>query len=577
MNNFLQDLFRIISNPYGNVTQRVTNAALRNTFQDRLNQTAGQIAPRAPREVSSADETVDQIVREFTLGPVGDMIRMLGAQTPQNMPLDEASTRAFVKIAERQGVTLEQIRALLEHDIDDSMQGVPGSGLARFSFRGLTDELQGVANRLSHSMTIGNLSSLFPEIEAEQSPEARRQRADAEEARAIHPAEERRTNAFLDRIFERMAGIFGGPRMEQTLGRALEKTFTYVAMRSDGVEQTGQLKGRRRGEIEERLREGGLFPTSVRESQPKQSALEKLMGTFADFMGVPGMDLNMNSEELKNAVDQLTEATQGSTTVIGTLVNRMRPLAVRAGRVAAKALRRVNRGVQRMIPARYRAGLAQLGARLGTRVATRFGVNPVVAARFGAAIGPAGVALGAMVAGASVIGSAASATYKALSALAKQSYDTTVKLANYSGVLAYANSQLQVGRVLRDIESAGEISETGKDRLNAQNRLEEAIQPWSDMMSNLGNRIGSFGANFLASTFETATEIKNTIGEGIEWLQDLIPAMKDNADAVKQDIKERRRFGDQNDAPIHQWHKQMLESPFDPARNAPRKPMGPLP
>jgi hypothetical protein len=255
----------------------------------------------------------------------------------------------------------------------------------------------------------------------------------------------------------------------------------------------------------------------------------------------------------------------------------MRPLAVRAGRVAAKALRRVNRGVQRMIPARYRAGLAQLGARLGTRVATRFGVNPVVAARFGAAIGPAGVALGAMVAGASVIGSAASATYKALSALAKQSYDTTVKLANYSGVLAYANSQLQVGRVLRDIESAGEISETGKDRLNAQNRLEEAIQPWSDMMSNLGNRIGSFGANFLASTFETATEIKNTIGEGIEWLQDLIPAMKDNADAVKQDIKERRRFGDQNDAPIHQWHKQMLESPFDPARNAPRKPMGPLP
>jgi DNA-binding transcriptional MerR regulator len=577
VNNFLQDLFRIISNPYGNVTQRVTNAALRNTFQDRLNQTAGQIAPRAPREVSSADETVDQIVREFTLGPVGDMIRMLGAQTPQNMPLDEASTRAFVKIAERQGVTLEQIRALLEHDIDDSMQGVPGSGLARFSFRGLTDELQGVANRLSHSMTIGNLSSLFPEIEAEQSPEARRQRADAEEARAIHPAEERRTNAFLDRIFERMAGIFGGPRMEQTLGRALEKTFTYVAMRSDGVEQTGQLKGRRRGEIEERLREGGLFPTSVRESQPKQSALEKLMGTFADFMGVPGMDLNMNSEELKNAVDQLTEATQGSTTVIGTLVNRMRPLAVRAGRVAAKALRRVNRGVQRMIPARYRAGLAQLGARLGTRVATRFGVNPVVAARFGAAIGPAGVALGAMVAGASVIGSAASATYKALSALAKQSYDTTVKLANYSGVLAYANSQLQVGRVLRDIESAGEISETGKDRLNAQNRLEEAIQPWSDMMSNLGNRIGSFGANFLASTFETATEIKNTIGEGIEWLQDLIPAMKDNADAVKQDIKERRRFGDQNDAPIHQWHKQMLESPFDPARNAPRKPMGPLP
>lgn len=578
MSNFLQDLARIFTNPYGNVTQRVTNAAIKNTFQDHVQQTAERMNPvrRAPREVSSRDEEVDQIVREFNLGHIADTIQALTGRTPQEMPIDDATTRAFIKIAERQGVTLEQIRDLLEHDIDTNIDAVPGSGVARFSFRGLTDELRQVANRLAHSMTLGNLADLFPEIEAEQTPEARRQRAEAEEARAIHPEPERRTNATVDRLLNYLSNIFGDNKPEQTLGKAIEKTFAYVAMRSDGSEQTGFLKGRKRGEVEERLRDGGLFPTSVQEKQPKMTAMERLLDSFATFMDVPGLNPNMNQQELNEAIKDLTSAQQENTTAIDRLIDRIKPTVdrvVKSGaRTGMRGLRMINRGLTRLIPKRYRAGLTRLGARMGTRMASRMGVNPAIAARAGAGLAKAGP-IGAVLAGVAMAGVAA---YKALASLAKPAYEATLRLANMNGALAFASAQLEVGRIRRDFESASDISETGRDRLAAQNRLEEAMQPWSDMMTNLGNRIGTFGTNFLASLLETATSVKETVGEAIEWVKDMIPALKDNADAVKEDVKERRKFGDAKDSPINQWHLRMLETPFDPAKNAPRKPLGPL-
>ncbi len=136
-----------------------------------------------------------------------------------------------------------------------------------------------------------------------------------------------------------------------------------------------------------------------------------------------------------------------------------------------------------------------------------------------------------------------------------------------------------MNRTLRDIQSADDIKKSVRERLEAQDRLERALRPWSDMFTNAGNKIGTVGSNAAASILESGPTSFMLESALLGVFPAAISAMTKNTEAIQEDIKERRKQagGNLENAPINQWHKQMLESPFDPARNAPRKPMGPLP
>jgi ElaB/YqjD/DUF883 family membrane-anchored ribosome-binding protein len=137
---------------------------------------------------------------------------------------------------------------------------------------------------------------------------------------------------------------------------------------------------------------------------------------------------------------------------------------------------------------------------------------------------------------------------------------------------------LELNRTLRDIKAASDISETGRDRLRAQNRLEAAWQPFADMLTNFGNRIGTIGSDATSTVLESGPAVTAGITAALGLIPGLIFALNRNADAAEKEIRERRdKFGGLQNAPIHQWHQQMLNDPFDPVRNAPRKPIGPLP
>jgi hypothetical protein len=99
----------------------------------------------------------------------------------------------------------------------------------------------------------------------------------------------------------------------------------------------------------------------------------------------------------------------------------------------------------------------------------------------GAAI--AGVAL-AFVAIVAVAATVVSALYK----LGMQGYETALRVSQFDGQLAAAKSQLDVSRMLRDVQTARTLSESGAGFMKALDKLEAAMRPITDGALDVGLR-----------------------------------------------------------------------------------------
>ena len=151
--------------------------------------------------------------------------------------------------------------------------------------------------------------------------------------------------------------------------------------------------------------------------------------------------------------------------------------------------------------------------RAASHAASRLAAGAAGGAAGGAAAGAAGGA-----AAAAGLGLAAGfltgiiGVIAALKALASQSYQTALRLAEFDGGIMGAKVQLEIGDLLRDIVKADALSEAAVENLEAENRLKQAMLPYEIWFNNMGLNVGTWakkaGAEFL----------ENPIGNTIEAL-----------------------------------------------------------
>ena len=271
---------------------------------------------------------------------------------------------------------------------------------------------------------------------------------------------------------------------------------------------------------------GGVIPAAGPDGQ-RPSAVATLMDTFADYFNVPREteDATREAQEnLRRSIDRLTEATnsaanggtpaqpQGRFARFRSFFRRGRG---RRGGIAtatrlANFMRPVLRGISNIVPTRWRQAAGRVGVNMVTQVGGRFGIPAVTAARFGAALGPAANGIGVLAYGLPIIASAIKATISGLNRLAETALRTTFALANYSGLLAHANAQLEVNREMRKFDMANRMGAFGAERLGQLNRLENAMQPWKAAAGNAGNIWGVVVDSALATVIETLNSLLAT-------------------------------------------------------------------
>jgi hypothetical protein len=291
----------------------------------------------------------------------------------------------------------------------------------------------------------------------------------------------------------------------------------------------------------------GVFGATP-EQQNTDNPLAGFMTAFADYFGVRDVDNADAEENLDDAIERLIGAVNENTNAqtqrlalrqrIGqSVANGARRAGRGLLRASARVMRPVARLAARVFPARVRQAAQRMGAQIVGGQAARLGVPAAVAARFGAALGPAALAVGGVILLANIATSAA----KALKGMADQAWTATQKLVDYSGQLAFANAGLQVNREMRKMQAANAIAEggifRGADRLEAENRLERANAPLENLLNVIGNDIGTAWTNISAWLAEFRNSI---IALGLDILagvHDLVPDGVD--DNVEDKIRKR--------------------------------------
>jgi hypothetical protein len=103
----------------------------------------------------------------------------------------------------------------------------------------------------------------------------------------------------------------------------------------------------------------------------------------------------------------------------------------------------------------------------------------------------------------------------ALKALASQSYQTALRLAEFDGGIMGAKVQLEIGDLLRDIVKADALSEAAVENLDAENRLKQAMLPYEIWFNNMGLNLGTWakdrGTEFLDNPIGNAVEMSSPI------------------------------------------------------------------
>ena len=561
---FVADILRQTANQYGRPGQRIMNRGvsfLMNTVMG-LGRTASSANVGQIPKVSSYDMQVDQLAKSFRLPGAEAAIKSSGAGAPRGMSIGEATTRAFIKTGEESGLTLEEIKKLLEES-RSRREDTDASG--NITLDRLTQDAHDLYTKMAELFTVPDLSGKFNQIGSEQTKSARRERArDEYNARPITASgvDAFQPTPFMNKILDAANEVFGG--------KAAQRNFQYTATDIHGKEVKGEREGNNSDDIFEWLKIKQLNPQSVSDigesKKQSESPMSRFMSSFADYMGVAKLtkaEQNAAEENLTVAIDKLVASTDKNTdarnpnkkpgkirTAMHSAGRWMKAKAIRGAintaKVMAKAAKPFTKLGQKFIPQALRQAATRFGAQAVGRGAMSIGASAATGARLGLALGalagPVGIAIVAIIA----IVSAVKSVIKWLNNLAEQALKTTLSLVDYNGQLAFANARLEVGRTLRKLDMANAIAPGGEDRLKAQNRLEQAMQPLEIAMTNLGNWWGTLKTNISASLMETLNEILAAGHDFAAWVERIIPGGEDGA---KHDEAARKL---RNPAPANQ-------------------------
>jgi len=541
---FVAEILRQTANQYGRPSQRIgsrVGSFVANTVMASLglrqaasNANVGQI-PKA----STYDMQVDELAKSFRLPGAEDALKQSGARAPRGMSLSEATTRAFIKTGEESGLTLEEIKKLLQES-RSGKEHTDASG--NITLERLTKSANDLYVKMREFYTVPDMAEKFKQIGTEQTRSARKERAREEyRNRPAPPPQVFEPTPFMNKILETANRVFGGT--------PVKRKFEYHAMRADGVEDKGEREAFSRKEVRDWIKSTERAPTFVKEVGPatseKESPLAKFMSSFANYMGIAQMtkaDQELAREDLTAAIDKLIESMDKNTKAksgakgdpsespIKTWLKGHAAQAFEwAAPKVAQFARPVVNAAQKVIPPGLMQHAQRWGANIVGQQALNMGVSPAIAARFGAALGAAAGVAGVMVLAFQVTVKTVFAVISALNGLSKQALETTLRLSNYSGILASAKAQLEVGRIYRDISSAHATAGSGAARMAAENRYEEAFRPLQDTMTDIGNTWGAIWSNTGAAILETLNRIAGTAKSIFDKIPEPFDPIPDNA------------------------------------------------
>lgn len=327
------EILKQAANPVGRPDQRVTNRVVSFIAGSMFNQIVPgnpvKTATKAPK-ASQSDVHVDEIVKTYTLPFAASVMKATGVKTPKSMSMDEAAVRAFVKAGQDSGLTLKQIKHLLDHDESNTPTAGKGKQGLVFSLANMDQETKDLFSKMSGAFSSGGLESYFPAIEAEQSKTARKERAEAEHKAAQSPAaiQPWQPSAKMNSWFDRMAGWFGDKSVVPGTPTGRQR-FSYDVMREDGNEERLTTTAASNKELTEFLQaihdSGKGVVTRVQHDgselgAARTSPLERMMNSFADMMGVPKtpapQPASVGEDNVTEALDNLTGAIDRNTDAI---------------------------------------------------------------------------------------------------------------------------------------------------------------------------------------------------------------------------------------------------------------------
>lgn len=103
---------------------------------------------------------------------------------------------------------------------------------------------------------------------------------------------------------------------------------------------------------------------------------------------------------------------------------------------------------------------------------------------------------------------------KAFLAFGRATLNRQKRLAQFSGSIAASMAGVEMGRLGRDFKTAGETAGTTKELAASQNRIEDAMQPFSSLATNVQNwaatKLNEIGASML-ETFRHIPGIKQVL------------------------------------------------------------------
>ena len=324
----------------------------------------------------------------------------------------------------------------------------------------------------------------------------------------------------------------------------------------------------------------------------RPSSMATFMDTFADYFGIPTRneaERREAEENLTAAIDKLVDAIDGNTKTrsgvtskaartVNWMKRKAKVIGLKTARMAMRAVRPFARRIGNFIPPNIRTQMTRWGATIVGQQATNLGVNPATAARFGAALGPAA----ALVGGFMLVLPAIAKLKDMLNEWAKTARENIDRVSHYSPQLTAAQAYLEMNRRQRDIGLANSMAGVGADRIMAENRLEQAQQPWNKFTDAIGNMWGTFSAKVQTGVAIGGNEVMAFVPRGLELLGHLT-----KLDALENFAKTAIEFWEGKDnagnadpfraSEMGAWLRNEASGPAAQAqRRKAREPLGPV-
>ena len=167
-----------------------------------------------------------------------------------------------------------------------------------------------------------------------------------------------------------------------------------------------------------------------------------------------------------------------------------------------------------IVPTRWRQAAGQVGMNAMTQLGGRFGIPATTAARFGTALGPAA----ALVGGFMLILPALAQLKDTLNEWSKKARENIDRVSHYNPQLSASQAFLEMNRRQRDIGLANSMSDLGSRRILADNRMENATQPWNKFTDTIGNMWGLLKSSVASRTIEEANAGMTVAPRVLEYL-----------------------------------------------------------